>query len=85
MLLSKLLGERYKEKPADAFLASHIFMLRADTSNGSQTDILPASAGCKGSKKNRTDHSGRDGCHRRAGGIVSGGSACRAVAGIRPL
>jgi prolyl-tRNA synthetase len=28
MLLSKLLGERYKEKPADAVLDSHIFLLR---------------------------------------------------------
>ncbi|MGI6537870.1 MAG: proline--tRNA ligase [Caldicoprobacterales bacterium] len=28
MLLSKLLGERFKEKPAEAFMSSHIFMLR---------------------------------------------------------
>lgn len=28
MLLSKLLGERYKEKPADAVLDSHIYLLR---------------------------------------------------------
>lgn len=28
MLLSRLAGERYKEKPADAFLDSHVFLLR---------------------------------------------------------
>ncbi len=28
MLLSKLLGERYKEKPADASMVSHVFLLR---------------------------------------------------------
>lgn len=28
MLLSKLLGERYKEKPAEAVLSSHIYLLR---------------------------------------------------------
>lgn len=28
MLISQLLGERYKEKPADAFLDSHVFLLR---------------------------------------------------------
>ena len=28
MLLSQLLGERYKEKPSDATLASYIYLLR---------------------------------------------------------
>ena len=28
MFMSTLLGERYKEKPADAALASHVFLLR---------------------------------------------------------
>jgi len=46
MLLSKLLGERYKEKPADAFLASHIFMLRGgyikQVSNGIFSLLPPA-------------------------------------------
>jgi prolyl-tRNA synthetase len=28
MRVSQLLGERYKEKPADASLISHIFLLR---------------------------------------------------------
>ncbi|MDD4680708.1 MAG: proline--tRNA ligase, partial [Clostridia bacterium] len=46
MLLSKLLGERYKEKPADAFLTSHIFMLRGgyirQVSNGIFSLLPPA-------------------------------------------
>ena len=46
MLLSKLLGERFKEKPADAFLASHIFMLRGgyvrQVSNGIFSMLPPA-------------------------------------------
>ena len=46
MLLSKLLGERFKEKPADAFMASHIFMLRGgyirQVSNGIFTLLPPA-------------------------------------------
>ncbi len=46
MLLSKLLGERYKEKPAEAFLDSHIFLLRGgyvrQVSNGIFTLLMPA-------------------------------------------
>ncbi len=46
MLLSKLLGERFKEKPADAFLESHIFLLRGgyirQVSNGIFTLLTPA-------------------------------------------
>ena len=46
MLLSKLLGERYKEKPAEAFMASHIFMLRGgyvrQVSNGIFSLLPPA-------------------------------------------
>jgi prolyl-tRNA synthetase len=46
MLLSRLLGERYKEKPADAFMASHIFMLRGgyvrQVSNGIFSLLPPA-------------------------------------------
>ncbi|NLT15826.1 MAG: proline--tRNA ligase [Clostridiales bacterium] len=46
MLLSKLLGERYKEKPADAVLDSHIFLLRGGyirpVSNGIFSLLTPA-------------------------------------------
>lgn len=46
MLLSKLLGERYKEKPADAVLDSHIFLLRGGylhpVSNGIYSLLTPA-------------------------------------------
>src|SRR5690554_5330369 len=46
MLLSKLLGERFKEKPADAFMVSHIFMLRGgyikQVSNGIFSLLPPA-------------------------------------------
>lgn len=46
MLLSKLLGERFREKPADATLASHIFLLRGgyvrQVSNGIYSMLLPA-------------------------------------------
>ena len=46
MLLSKLLGDRFKEKPADATLASHIFLLRGgyirQVSNGIYSMLLPA-------------------------------------------
>ena len=46
MLLSKLLGERFKEKPAEAFMASHIFMLRGgyvrQVSNGIFSLLPPA-------------------------------------------
>lgn len=46
MLLSNLLGERFKEKPADATLASHIFLLRGgyvrQVANGIYSMLLPA-------------------------------------------
>jgi prolyl-tRNA synthetase len=46
MLLSKLLGERFKDKPADAFLDSHIFLLRGgyirQVSNGIFSLLTPA-------------------------------------------
>ncbi len=46
MLLSKLLGDRFKEKPTDATLASHIFLLRGgyirQVSNGIYSMLLPA-------------------------------------------
>lgn len=46
MLLSKLLGERLKEKPSDASLASHIFLLRGgyvrQVSNGIYSMLMPA-------------------------------------------
>lgn len=46
MLMSRLLGERFKEKPADAFLDSHIFLLRGgyirQVSNGIFSMLTPA-------------------------------------------
>jgi len=46
MLLSRLLGERFREKPADATLASHIFLLRGgyvrQVANGIYSMLLPA-------------------------------------------
>jgi len=46
MLLSKLLGDRFKEKPAEASLASHIFLLRGgyirQVSNGIYSMLPPA-------------------------------------------
>lgn len=46
MLLSKLLGERYKEKPADAVLDSHVYLLRGgyirQVSNGIFSLLPPA-------------------------------------------
>ena len=46
MLISKLLGERYKEKPGDINCASHIFLLRGgyirSVSNGIFSLLLPA-------------------------------------------
>ncbi|OOB78929.1 MAG: proline--tRNA ligase [Epulopiscium sp. Nuni2H_MBin001] len=46
MLMSKLLGERFKEKPAEASFDSHIFLLRGgyirQVSNGIFTMLLPA-------------------------------------------
>ncbi|HHY83413.1 MAG TPA: proline--tRNA ligase [Clostridiales bacterium] len=51
MLLSKLLGERFKEKPADAFMDSHIFMLRGgyvrQVSNGIFSLLPPATRAAK--------------------------------------
>ncbi len=45
MLLSKLIGERYKEKPNDAFTPSHIFLLRGayirQVGSGIFTLLLP--------------------------------------------
>lgn len=44
--MSKLLGERYKEKPGDASIASHIYLLRGgyirQVSNGIYSMLLPA-------------------------------------------
>lgn len=46
MLLSKLIGERYKEKPSDANIPSHIFMLKGgyirQVANGIYTLLPPA-------------------------------------------
>lgn len=46
MLMSKLLGERFKEKPADANMISHIFLLRGayirQVSNGVYSLLPPA-------------------------------------------
>lgn len=46
MLMSKLLGERYKEKPGEATIPSHIFLLRGgyirQVSTGIFTLLLPA-------------------------------------------
>lgn len=46
MLLSQLLGERYREKPADANIPSHVFMIKGGymrpVSNGSFTLLPPA-------------------------------------------
>ena len=46
MLMSKLLGERYKEKPGEALLVSHIYLLRGgyirQVSNGIYSMLLPA-------------------------------------------
>jgi prolyl-tRNA synthetase len=46
MLLSKLLGERFKEKPGEATLPSHIFLLRGgyirQVSNGIYSMLMPA-------------------------------------------
>lgn len=46
MLMSKLLGERFKEKPGDANLISHIYLLRGgyvrQVANGIYSMLLPA-------------------------------------------
>lgn len=46
MLISKLLGERFKEKPNDASIQSHIYLLRGgyirQVSNGIYSMLLPA-------------------------------------------
>jgi prolyl-tRNA synthetase len=46
MLISKLLGERYKEKPGEATFPSHIYLLRGgyirQVSNGIYSMLLPA-------------------------------------------
>lgn len=46
MLISKLLGERYKEKPGEATIPSHIYLLRGgyirQVSNGIYSMLLPA-------------------------------------------
>lgn len=46
MLISKLLGERFKEKPGDASISSHIFLLRGgyirQLTNGIYSMLLPA-------------------------------------------
>ncbi len=46
MLMSKLLGRRFKEQPSDAFMDSHAFMLRGgyirQVSNGIFTLLMPA-------------------------------------------
>ena len=46
MLMSRLLGERYKEKPADATMVSHIFLLRGgymrQVANGIYSLLPPA-------------------------------------------
>lgn len=46
MLISKLLGERYKEKPSEASTPSHIFLLRGgyirQVTNGIYSMLLPA-------------------------------------------
>lgn len=46
MLMSKLLGERYKEKPGEASIPSHIFLLRGgyirQVSNGIYSMLMPA-------------------------------------------
>jgi prolyl-tRNA synthetase len=51
MLMSKLLGERYKEAPADAISASHIFLVRGgyirQVSNGIFSMLMPAKRAAK--------------------------------------
>ena len=46
MLVSKLLGERFKEKPGEASLPSHIYLLRGgyirQVANGIYSMLLPA-------------------------------------------
>lgn len=46
MLMSKLLGERFKEKPAEATMPSHIFLLRGgymrQVANGVYSMLMPA-------------------------------------------
>ena len=51
MLLSQLLGERFREKPGDAFLPSHIFMVRGgyirQVAGGIFTLLTPARRACQ--------------------------------------
>ncbi len=76
MLLSQLLGERYKEKPSDATLASYIYLLRGgyirQVSNGIFSLLPPAKRVSRRLKKN---HTGRNGPRGRTGSTVPRGAS----------
>ena len=70
MLLSQLLGERYREKPSDASIPSHIFMLKGgyirQVANGIFSLLPPTKRG---------NYPPGNGPYRRSGSIVPSGAA----------
>ena len=86
MKLEKLVGERFKERPADCVVDSHALMIRGGymkyVANGIYSSYLPLR---RITRKIEQIHPGRDGRHRRPGGTVSGGAARFPLAGIRPV
>ena len=65
MKLEKLVGERFKERPADCVIDSHAIMVKGGY--------------IKYMAQNRADPARGDGQNRRPGGAVSGCHACFSV------
>ena len=58
MKLDKLVGDRFKEKPADCVIESHSLMMR-----GGYMKFVASGIFSQYMQKNRADHPGRNGCY----------------------
>ena len=86
MRMSELLGERYKEKPADCTIESHALMVRGgyikQVNTGVYTLLPPAR---RITQKIERIHPRRDGRNRRPGGALPRRTARRSLEGERQV
>ena len=84
MKLEKLIGERFRERPADCVIDSHALMVKGGymkyMANGIYSSYLQTDHA-----KNRADPAGRNGQTRWTGSIISSRDAGIPLGRIRPL
>ena len=85
MKLEHLVGDRFKERPADCQVDSHALMVRGGYIKYVANGIYSSYPLKAGAEETGANHAGRDGRPGRSGSAVPGGDARLSVGRVRPV